>query len=100
MKLLKSMVVVTVLLAGSAARHPSYDASVHAQQPPPQQQDEFVPIDQLPPQDQLPAAPMLVGAYSFVAIALFAYLVSLARRLTAVQHELERLEGDVKRGGA
>jgi CcmD family protein len=43
---------------------------------------------------------MLVGAYSFVAIALFAYLVSLARRLTAVQHELERLEGDVKRGGA
>lgn len=101
MKLLNSMVVVTVLLvAGSAAWHPAYDARVHAQQPPPQQQDEFVPIDQLPPQDQLPAAPMLVAAYSFVVIALFAYLVSLARRLTAVHHELERLEGDVKRGGA
>ena len=70
------------------------------QQPPPQQQDEFVPIDQLPPQDQLPAAPLLVGAYSFVVLTLFAYLVSVARRLTGVQRELERLEGDLKRGGS
>jgi CcmD family protein len=73
---------------------------VQAQQPPPQQQDEFVPIDQLPPQDQLPAAPLLVAAYSFVALALFAYVVSVARRLANVQRELERLEGDVKRGGS
>jgi len=73
---------------------------VRAQQPPPQQQDEFVPIDQLPPQDQLPAAPLLVAAYSFVVLALFAYVVSVARRLTNVQRELERLEGDVKRGGS
>ncbi len=75
-------------------------AVVHAQQPPPQQQDEFVPIDQLPPQDQLPAAPLLVAAYSFVVLALFAYVVSVARRLTTVQRELERLEGDLKRGGS
>jgi len=75
-------------------------AVVDAQPPPPPQQDEFVPIDQLPPQDQLPAAPMLVAAYCFVVLALFAYLVSVARRLTGVQRELERLEGDVKRGGS
>jgi CcmD family protein len=73
---------------------------VRAQQPQPQQQDEFVPIDQLPPQDQLPAAPLLVAAYSFVVLALFGYLVSVARRLNTVQHELERLEGDAKRGGS
>jgi CcmD family protein len=72
-------------------------ATVHTQQPPPQQQDEFVPIDQLPPQDQLPAAPLLVAAYSFVVLALFAYVLSVARRLGLVQRELDRLQADTKR---
>ena len=71
--------------------------AVHAQQP--QQQEEFVPIDELPPQDQLPAAPLLVTAYSFVVLALFAYVVSVARRLSGVQRELDRLESDLKRRG-
>jgi CcmD family protein len=69
-----------------------------AQPPPePQQQDEFVPIDQLPPQDQLPAAPLLIAAYAVVMLAFFAYLVSVARRLGTVQREIERLESDLKR---
>jgi CcmD family protein len=72
-------------------------ATVHAQQP--KQQEEFVPIEELPPQDQLPAAPLLVTAYSFVVLALFAYLVSVARRLGGVQRELERLQSDLKRDG-
>jgi CcmD family protein len=77
-----------------------FDAALYAQpQQQPQQQDEFVPIDQLPPQDQLPAAPLLIAAYSFVALALFAYLVSVARRLGNVQNELARLEAELKRGG-
>lgn len=65
---------------------------------PPEQQGEFVPLDQLPPQEQLPAAPLLVGAYVFVMLALFAYLFSVARRLKTVEREVERLEGDVRRG--
>lgn len=74
-----------------------------AQQPqpqpaPPQQQDEFVPISELPPQDQLPAAPLLVTAYGFVWIVLFAYLVSVGRRLSKVQREVERLQSDVAKG--
>ena len=68
------------------------------QQPPPQQQDGFVPIDQLPPQDQLPAAPLLVTAYSFVVLALFLYVLSVARRLGVVQQELDRLQSDARRG--
>jgi CcmD family protein len=72
-------------------------AEAQAEQPPPQQQDEFVPIDQLPPQDQLPAAPLLVTAYSFVVLALFGYVLSVARRLSAVQRELDRLESDTRR---
>lgn len=69
-----------------------------AQSQPPEPQDEFVPIDQLPPQDQLPAAPLLVAAYSFVVLALFVYLLSVARRLGAVKREMERLETDLTRG--
>lgn len=57
-----------------------------------------MPVSQLPPQDQLPAAPLLVTAYAFVWIALFGYVVSVARRLTKVQREVERLEADMKRG--
>ncbi|MBI4886828.1 MAG: CcmD family protein [Acidobacteria bacterium] len=112
--MLRRLVVVFVLVvAGSASRDaacvraaeagswdPAYVVSVlSAQQPAPTQQEEFVPIEELPPQDQLPAAPLLVAAYSFVVLALFAYLVSVARRLGAVQHELERLESELKRSG-
>ena len=69
--------------------------TLHAQQS--QQQEGFVPIDELPPQDQLPAAPLLVTAYSFVVLALFAYVASVARRLSGVQRELDRLESDLQR---
>ena len=89
---------IVVFAAGSAPRHPAYSVTLFAQQPPqPQQQEEFVPIEELPPQDQLPAAPLLVTAYSVVVLALFAYVVSVARRLGRVQRELERLEADLKR---
>lgn len=69
------------------------------QRPQPTQQDEFVPVDQLPPQDQLPAAPLLVAAYSFVVLALFLYMFSVARRLRGVTRDIERLESDLKRSG-
>lgn len=78
---------------------------VSAQQPQPQPQpgppaatDEFVPISQLPPQDQLPAAPLLIGAYAFVWVALFGYLLSVGRRLTKVQTEVERLDAEIAKG--
>jgi CcmD family protein len=68
-----------------------------AQQP--TRQDDWIPIDQLPPQDQLPAAPLLIGAYAFVLVVLFAYVYSVARRLTNVQRELDRLDTTIKQGG-
>jgi hypothetical protein len=75
-----------------------------AQQPTPQpaqpsQQNEFIPIDQLPPQEQLPAAPLLIGAYIFVLAVLFVYIYSVARRLTTGQRELDRLDTTIKQGG-
>ena len=72
-----------------------------AQQPPrqpPEQQDEFVPISELPPQEQLPAQPLVIAAYAFAWLAIGGYVVSLARRLDTVQRELERLESDTRRG--
>ena len=80
-------------------------APVAAQEPQPQPQpappaapDEFVPISQRPAQDQLPAAPLLVTAYAFVWVALFGYLVSVGRRLSKVQREVDRLEADIAKG--
>src|SRR4030095_13062089 len=75
-----------------------------AQQPTPQpaqpsQQNEFIPIDQLPGQEQLAAAPLLIGAYVFVLAVLFVYVFSVARRLTSVQKELDRLDTTIKQGG-
>ena len=83
------LAVLLILLAGSP---------IAAQQPEPKQQDEFVPVSQLPAQDQLPAAPLLVTAYGFVWVAVFGYVVSVGRRLSRVQREVERLEADIKRG--
>ena len=68
-----------------------------AAQTQPRQQEEFTPIDQLPPQEQLPAAPLLVGAYAFVLLMLFGYLVMVSRRLSAIQTEVSRLDADLKR---
>ena len=59
--------------------------------------DEFKPISELPPEDRLPSAPMLVGAYAFVMLAIFAYLVSLSRRLNAVGRDLAKFESQSKR---
>jgi len=96
-RLLFLVVILFVRGAGSDAL--LLGQGVGPADPQPQQQEEFVPIDELPAQDQLPAAPLLVAAYSFVALALFAYVVSVARRMATVQRELERLESDLKRSG-
>jgi CcmD family protein len=76
-------------------------APAHAQEPQPrrEQQEQYVPIDQLPPQEQLASAPLLIGAYAFVMTALFVYVLSLSRRMTTVQREVERLESDMRRSG-
>ena len=93
-------VLLTVVLAAPAVGQPAQaPPPAPAPSPPPEQQSEFVPVSELPPQDQLPAAPLLITAYAIVWVALFGYLFSLARRLSTVQQEVERLESDLKRGG-
>jgi CcmD family protein len=89
MKLLNRWCAVVVMMMWAVA--------AAAQQPAPQ--GEFIPIDQLPVQDQMPAAPLLVSAYAFVMIVLFLYLFMVARRLSNVQREIDRLNTTIKQGG-
>jgi hypothetical protein len=72
---------------------------ISAQSPPPQPQDEFVPVGNNPAPEQIPAAPLLIGAYIVVLGGLFFYVVSLSRRLGAVQQDVSRLEDELKRRG-
>ncbi len=83
------VVALAGLLAGGAV-------AVAQPSAPPQQMDEFVPIDQLPQQEQIPAANLLIPAYAFVWVAVLVYVASIAKRLGGVQREVERLEADIK----
>ena len=97
MRVLASLIVLCVL-AGPAFLSASTRSSAAGDQQEtqqPKQTDEFVPVSQLPAQDQLPAAPLLVSAYAFVWVVLFAYVASVGRRLTNVQHDVKRLESDI-----
>jgi hypothetical protein len=68
-------------------------------QQPAEQQGEFVPAESLPQREQVPAAPLLIGAYSFVLLALFGYVVMVSRRIGSVKADIARLESEIKRGG-
>ena len=85
-RLLASMLLAAALAPAAAA------------QPPQEPTDEFVPISELPPAEQMPSAPLVVAAYAFAWLAIGAYVLSVSRRMTDVQREVSRLEGELKRG--
>ncbi len=86
-RLLASLILVAALAPAAAA-----------QQPPQEPTDEFVPVSELPPAEQMPSAPLVIAAYAFAWLALGTYVLSVARRMTEVQREVSRLEGELKRG--
>jgi len=59
---------------------------------PPAAQDEYVPMSELPPDEQLPAAPLVFIAYGLIWLAVLVYVITIWRRLTAVQKELDALK--------
>jgi hypothetical protein len=86
--------LIVAVLGSVLAMTPHYAAA----QQPTEQQGEFVPAGDLPQREQVPAAPLLIGAYAFVMLALFGYVFSVSRRLGAIKADLGRLEADIKRG--
>jgi uncharacterized small protein (DUF1192 family) len=91
MKLIRPVLIVALILSAAGV------APMRAAQPPPEQQGEFVPAGDLPQREQVPAAPLLIGAYAFVMLALFGYVVSVSRRIGAVNADVARLEAELKR---
>jgi hypothetical protein len=83
---------VAVMMIGGAG-------TLSAMAQPPEPQDEFKPVGNNPAPEQIPAAPLLIGAYVVVLGGLFVYVVSLSRRLGAVQQDVDRLEAELKRRG-
>jgi CcmD family protein len=81
-------VVVLAMALGVAAPLAAAAQGSTPSQPPAGQQQEFVPIDQLPPTEQLPAAPLLIAAYAVAWVALLGYVWSVWRRLGKVEREL------------
>jgi CcmD family protein len=72
-----------------------------ALQPPPPQdaKQEYVPVDPTQEQEQLPAAPLVMGAYAVVWVAVVLYLWSLWRRLSRVERELAQVSRRIEAGG-
>ena len=82
-----------------AVRPSVWEVPPQPQPPPPAQQNEFVPLKDLPPlqQERIPAAPLVMGAYAFVWVALLLYVWSVWRRVGAVQRELADLRRRTER---
>jgi CcmD family protein len=78
--------LVLALMAASGVR------VALAQPTPPAATDGFVPVTDLPPAEQLPAAPLVLGAYAFIWVAVLAYVALLWRRQGAIQKDLDALK--------
>ena len=68
-----------------------------AQQPRAPATQEYVPVDTV--EEQIPAAPLVIGAYSVVWIALVLYVWSIWKRLSRVERELAQVSRRIQAGG-
>jgi CcmD family protein len=89
----RTVLLVLALLLATAA------APLARHQPSPQDaKQEYVPVDPSAQQEQLPAAPLVIGAYSVVWVALIGYLWSIWRRLARVEREIAQVTQRVQAG--
>jgi CcmD family protein len=94
MSFFRAMVLVVLALVALLA---APAASRAAQQPPAPANQEYVPVDTV--EEQLPAAPLVIGAYSVVWLALVLYLWSIWRRLARVEREIAQVSRRIEAGG-
>jgi hypothetical protein len=88
-----AVVIFAVLIVAPAALRASQP------QPPPDAKQEYVPVDPAAEQEQLPAAPLVIGAYSVVLVALVLYLWSIWLRLSRVEREIAQVSRRIEAGG-
>jgi hypothetical protein len=83
------LLAVVLLVPAAAAWQPQ----------PPDAKQEYVPVDPAAEQEQLPAAPLVIGAYSVVLVALVLYLWSIWLRLSRVEREIAQVSRRIEAGG-
>lgn len=90
---MRAMLAAVMLAIGLMTGVPT-----RAQQPPSASQ-EYVPVDRATQQEQLPAAPLVMGAYAVVWVAVVLYLWSIWRRLNSVEREIAQVNRRIEREG-
>ena len=86
---LAAAILLTAVLAAPAV--------LAGAQPPPKSADqEYVPVDTA--EEQIPAAPLVIGAYSVVWVAVVLYLWSIWQRLSRVERELAQVSRRIQTG--
>jgi CcmD family protein len=86
--MVKRLMGLALMLAGAGA------ALLAAQ--PQAGQPDYVPVGAVPAAAEvLPVAPMLIGAYAFVWVALIGYVAYMWRRMKRMQDEIASLEARV-----
>ncbi|PYR88691.1 MAG: hypothetical protein DMF84_27405 [Acidobacteria bacterium] len=101
-RILFLMIVIGGAAAASAQQPPPPRPSdpTAPTQPPSAAQEGFVPVDQLPKaQDTMPAARLVAIAYAFVWVMLFGYVMSIWRRLSTVEREMQSVSRRIGTGG-
>ena len=88
-----------IVLCGSLWAGSGVTASMQQPPAPSPAQEGFVPIDQMAPKEVLPAAPLVIAAYAVAWIAIFAYVLTIWKRLASVEKEMAALSQRVASGG-
>ncbi len=96
MKRIKTFIVA--LIAAVALLTPVAAVAHDQQQPPKTADTEYEPVTG-EEQEQLPAAPLVIGAYAVVWLAVIVYLWSIWRRLSQVEREIAQVARRIEAGG-
>jgi CcmD family protein len=72
------------------------DSASQPRTAPPAAQNEYVPLSELPPDEQLPAVPLVFIAYGLIWLAVLVYVITIWRRQSAVEKELEVLKRQLR----
>ena len=95
MRLVVVCVLVCLCLSTSArGQQPAPESPPRAA--PPAAQDEYVAVSDLPPDEQLPAVPLVFIAYGLIWLAVLVYVVTLWRRQSQVQKEIDALKRQLR----
>ena len=96
---IRCLTCVCALTCGAcvvSAQEPQPPPASQSRPAPPAAQDEFVPMAELPPDEQLPAVPLVFIAYGLIWLGVLVYVMTIWRRQTAVQKELEALKRQLR----